>query len=86
MPRALCGQDSRFSQVFLDRPGKLKAQIRRCSDNKKPAATFAGAGDTRFSGIYKAPASSQIGAETIITHSRHFLQTTNLAPGESFLM
>jgi len=35
---------SRFSQVFVGRPGKLKAQIRRYTGIKKPASACAETG------------------------------------------
>jgi len=35
---------SRFSQVFVGRPCKLKAQIRRYTGTKKPAPAFAETG------------------------------------------
>ena len=38
------GRFSRFSQVFVGRPGKLKAQIRRYTGTKKPAPAFAETG------------------------------------------
>jgi hypothetical protein len=52
--------NQRFSSFSIP-PCKLLLKSAVC-EHKKPAAAFAGAGDTRFSGIYKAPASSQIGA------------------------
>jgi hypothetical protein len=57
------GRFSRFSQVFVDRPGKLKAQIRRFAGIKNPLLLSQKRAATPFSGIYKAPASSQIGAD-----------------------
>jgi hypothetical protein len=46
------GRFSRFSQVFVGRPGKLKAQIRRYAGIKKPASTFAETGPSLVLAVF----------------------------------
>jgi len=57
------GRFSRFSQVFVDRPCKLKAQIRRYAGIKKSASAFAETDRSHVLAVFiSRPASSQIGA------------------------
>jgi len=46
------GRFSRFSQVFVGRPGKLKAQIRRYTGTKKPASAFAETGPSLVLAVF----------------------------------